>query len=73
MTRFHDGGVNQQVVVNEFCRPGAVGEDAADGSGDEVDGIGAVDAEPLVDCGLIAQVEVWRVAVSGVTPSFSDA
>ncbi len=59
MTRMHDSGVDEQVVVNELCGPRAVCEDAAYGSGDEIDEVGLVDAKPLVDGRLIAQVELF--------------
>ena len=58
MRGVHHRGVNQHVVVDELGRPGRVGHDAADGAGDEVDVLGPVGAEPVVDRGLVAQVEL---------------
>ena len=54
----HHRGVNHHVVVDEFRRPRRVGHDAADGAGDEIDVLGPVGPEPVVDRGLIAEIEL---------------
>ena len=54
----HNGRVNHQVVVDELRRARAVREDPADGAGDEMHEVGPVGAEPVVDRGLVAQVEL---------------
>ena len=54
----HDGGVNHHVVVDEFSRPGRVGEDAADRAGGEKDVVGTVGAKPVVDGSLVAQIQL---------------
>src|SRR5687767_10559274 len=69
MTRVHDRRVNHQIVVNELCRARAVGENAADRSGNEVNRLGAIHLEPVVYRRLIAKVELvargceWRDSV----------
>jgi hypothetical protein len=50
--------MNHHVVVDELCRPRRIGEDAADGAGDEKDVVRSVRAEPIVDRRLIAKVEL---------------
>ena len=56
--RVDDRGVNHQVVVDEFRRARAVGEDTADRAGHEEDVLGAVRLEPCVHCRLIAKVHL---------------
>src|SRR5687767_403016 len=58
MTCVHDSRVNHQVVVDEFCRTRAVGENAADGSGDEIDRLRTIHLEPVVYRRLIPKVEL---------------
>ena len=54
----HHRGVDHHVVVDELRRPRGVRHDAADGAGDEIDVLGTVGAEPVVDRRLIAQIEL---------------
>ena len=54
----HDRGVDHQVVVDELGGPRAVGEDAADRAGDEVHRLGPIGPEPVVDRGLVAEIEL---------------
>ena len=56
--RVDHGRVDQHVVVDELGRTGRVREDAADRAGHEVDVLGAVRLEPVVDRRLVAQVEL---------------
>ena len=56
--RMHHRGVDHHVVVDELRRPRRVGQDAADGAGDEKDVLGTVGAEPVVHRRLIAQIEL---------------
>ena len=51
-------GVNHHVVVDEFGWPGGIGHDAADGAGNQVNILGPVGAEPVIDGGLISQIEL---------------
>ena len=56
--RVHHGRVDHHVVVDELGRPRGVGQDAADGAGDEEDVLRAVRLEPVVHGRLVAQVEL---------------
>ena len=58
-----DRAVDHHVVVEELGGPGGVGHDPADGAGDEEHILGPVGLEPVVHRGLIAQVELSRLAV----------
>ena len=58
MTRVHNRRMNQQIVVDELGGTRAVGKNSTDRSGNEVDGIGAILFEPVVDRGLIAEIEL---------------
>ena len=63
MRRVHHRRVNHHVVVDELGRPRRVGEDAADGPGDEEHVFGPVRPEPVVHGRLVAEVELLAVAV----------
>src|SRR5262245_26462641 len=56
--RIDDRGMDHQVVVDELGRSRGIGEDAADGAGDEKHVLRPVRLEPVVDGGLIAKVEL---------------
>src|SRR3954447_18437749 len=58
MRRMHDRAVDHHVVVDELRRPGAVGEDAANGAGDEEDVVRSVGLEPVRHLGLVAKIEL---------------
>ena len=54
----HDRRVNHHVVVDELRRTRRVGQNAADGAGDEKDVLGPIGAEPVVDRRLVAQIQL---------------
>ena len=56
--RLHDRGVDHQVVVDELGRARAVGQNPTDRARDQEHIIGTVGLEPVIDRGLIAQVEL---------------
>jgi len=53
------GGVDHHVVVDELGRPSGVGHDAADGARHQEDVFGTVGLEPVVDGGLVAEIELF--------------
>jgi len=52
------GGVDHHIVVDELRRSGGVGPDTAHGPGHQEDIFRAVGLEPVVDGGLVAEVEL---------------
>ena len=54
----NDRRVYQQVVVDELRGASAVCEDAAHSSGDEVHLVRTIRSEPVVDRGLVSQIEL---------------
>ena len=70
----HHRGVDHHVVVDELRRARRVGQDAADGAGDEKDVLRTVGAEPVVDRRLIAQIElIARGGQDVVEPELLEA
>lgn len=54
----HDSGMDHEIVVEELGGSGEVGHNPAHGASDEVDVLGSVGAEPVVDGSLISKVEL---------------
>src|SRR6185503_4690225 len=58
MSGVYDSRVDQHVVVDEFRRPVGIREDAAHSSSNEINVVGTVRAEPVVDGGLVAEIQL---------------
>jgi len=52
------GGVNHQIVVDEFCAPSGVRQNATHGTGDEENILRPIEIEPLIDRRLVTQIKL---------------
>ena len=65
----HHSAVNHHVVVDELRGARAVGEDPADGAGDEEHVLGTIGLEPMRHLGLVAQIQLLTLGREDVGES----